>query len=129
MDSIYYCSLCDAEFSTSEEWNTHVNVCFFYFSLLEIIFLHFHHFLNQCLYVYIFCINFTHIFSSRLWCSAISWYNMFEPVWVMFIYDWILPRYVWSSWLLLCCRSKKLLINQFLFSSSAGYVYIFVYLL
>ena len=46
MDSIYYCFLRDAEFSTSEEQNAHVNVSFFIFFSLEIIFLRFQRFLN-----------------------------------------------------------------------------------
>ena len=66
------------------------------------------------------------LFSSRLCCLAIFWYDMCEPVRVMFTYDSIWSRYVWF---LLCFRSKKLLINQLLISSSAGHVYRFVYLL
>ena len=70
-----------------------------------------------------------HIFSSRLCCLAISWYDMFENIRIMFVFDWIWSRYVWTNWFLLCCRSEKLLINQLLFSFSAGHVYRFVHLL
>ena len=63
MDSIYYCFLCGAEFNTSEEWNAHLNVSFFYFPLLI-------YCLNLCLKtlinVYIFCIEFSFVLFSHI---------------------------------------------------------------
>ena len=71
MDSYYYYFSCDARFNTSEEWNAHLNVCFFDKSI-------FLNVLNWCLYFQ--HKPFFHIFLSQMSCLAIFRSDMFEPV-------------------------------------------------
>ena len=85
MDSIYYCFLCGAEFNTSEEWNAHLNVSFFYFSLLIYFLCLFKDFkTNVC----IFCIDFFFIIFSHIFIAMVllsNFCDMSELVQDMFI--------------------------------------------
>ena len=115
MGSIYYCFFCDAEFNTSKGGNAHLNVRFFiffsvklfsllnYFSTFSTFFklkfiflykLYSHIFISiACLAIFdVICLNLFklccfHIFSSELCRLGIFWYDMFELVQYMFIYD------------------------------------------